>query len=107
MGACLPQTGEICKPGCHEVFLGTKTSCPADEAADRQYGLGWVTNVINGGLECGGVGDGKGDYRVHSRVRFYKHFCSIWVLTHWRRVGQRMIIFSALISRTMLLHRLL
>jgi len=76
-GACLPQTGEICKPGCHEVFLGTRTKCPADEAAGRRYGLGWVTNVINGGLECGGAGNGRCDYRVHSRVRFYKHFCSI------------------------------
>jgi len=76
-GACLPQLGEKCKPGCHDVFLGTKTKCPADEQAGREFGLGWVTNVINGGLECGGAGSGKCDRRVHSRVRFYKHFCSI------------------------------
>lgn len=30
---------------------------------------------------------------------------AFWVSTRWRRVGQRMIIFSALISKTMLLHR--
>jgi chitinase len=76
-GACLPQTGEICKPNCHEVFLGTKTMCSADELAHRKYGLGWVTNIINGGLECGGAGQGMCDYRVNSRVRFYKHFCDI------------------------------
>lgn len=76
-GACLGTTGEICKPGCHEVMLGSKTKCPADEEADRKYGLGWVTNVINGGLECGSAGSGKCDYRVFSRVRFYKHFCGI------------------------------
>jgi len=74
-GACLP--GEQCKPDCHEVFLGLKTVCPADEVAGRKFGLGWVTNVINGGLECGGAGSGECDYRVHSRVRFYKHFCSL------------------------------
>lgn len=76
-GACNEGAGEICKPGCHDVFLGTKTMCQADMDAGRKYGLGWVTNVINGGLECGGAGTGKCDYRVHSRVRFYKHFCGI------------------------------
>lgn len=74
-GACLQ--GEKCKPNCHEVFLGLKPKCQADKNAGRQYGLGWVTNVINGGLECGGAGEGPCDYRVYSRVRFYKHFCSI------------------------------
>jgi len=76
-GACLPQTGEICKPSCHDVFLGTRKMCDRDVQAGRKYGLGWVTNVINGGLECGGAGNGKCDYRVHSRVRFYKHFAGI------------------------------
>jgi len=76
-GACITEAGEVCKPNCHEVFTGSKTKCDADIAAGREYGLGWVTNVINGGLECGGAGKGKCDYRVHSRVRFYKHFCDI------------------------------
>mmetsp|Transcript_35116 Transcript_35116/g.113684 ORF Transcript_35116/g.113684 Transcript_35116/m.113684 type:complete len:489 (+) Transcript_35116:237-1703(+) len=74
-GACNP--GETCKPSCHDVFLGTKPMCAGDVQANHKYGLGWVTNVINGGLECGGAGQGKCDYRVHSRVRFYKHFCGI------------------------------
>lgn len=74
-GAC--GAGETCKPSCHDVFLGHKEMCPSDVQAGRRYGLGWVTNVINGGLECGGSGAGKCDYRVHSRVRFYKHFCDI------------------------------
>jgi len=73
-GACLP--GERCKPNCHEVFLGEKTKCASDVRGRREYGLGWVTNVINGGLECGSAA-AKCDKRVHSRVRFYKHFCSI------------------------------
>jgi len=74
-GACLP--GDSCKPSCHDVFLGKNEMCASDTSAGRQYGLGWATNVINGGLECGGAGLGKCDYRVHSRVRFYKHFCDI------------------------------
>jgi hypothetical protein len=76
-GACIPESGEKCKPNCHDVFLETKTKCARDNQANREYGLGWVTNIINGGLECGGAGKGKCDYRVHSRVRFYKHFCDI------------------------------
>lgn len=76
-GACISEAGEICKPGCHDVFLGTHTKCDSDVAAGREYGLGWVTNVVNGGLECGGAGSGKCDYRVHSRVRFYKRYCDI------------------------------
>lgn len=74
-GACNP--GERCKPNCHEVFVGSKELCPADVEAGRKYGFGWVTNVINGGLECGGRGGGLCDFRVLSRVRFYKHFCDI------------------------------
>jgi len=76
-GACDRAAGEKCKPNCHEVFLGHKNMCPADLQAGRKYGLGWVTNVINGGLECGGAGNGACDYRVVSRIRFYKHFCGL------------------------------
>jgi hypothetical protein len=81
-GACNREAGEICKPGCHEVMTGSKKMCRADEAAGREYGLGWVTNVINGGLECGGAGQGKCDYRVFRRFRFYKHFCGILGVNH-------------------------
>jgi len=72
-GACMEDAGEICKPNCHEVFLGTKKKCESDST--RNYGLGWVTNIINGGLECPGAG--KCDYRVQSRVQYYKHFCEL------------------------------
>lgn len=75
-GACNSAAGERCKPGVHEVFTGTKTMCSADVAAGRLYGLGWATNVVNGGLECGPEKD-RCDYRVWSRVRFYDHFCNI------------------------------
>jgi len=74
-GACV--AGESCKPGCHSVMLEKHTKCPADIAAGRQYGLGWATNVVNGGLECGSGGRGKCDFRVHSRVKYYRRFCSL------------------------------
>jgi len=77
-GACDPDSGEICKPSPHSVFTGKHDRCPADIAANRQYGLGWATNIVNGGLECGtGSSVGMCDYRVYSRVRFYRHYCSI------------------------------
>lgn len=72
-GACLP--GESCKPAPHGVFTGSKTMCTADVSAGRKYGLGWATNIVNGGLECPGAG--RCDRRVHSRVRFYKHYCDV------------------------------
>jgi len=74
-GACDRAGGEVCKPSPHNVFTGKQKKCPSDVAADREYGLGWATNVVNGGLECGkGI---KCDYRVYSRVRFYRHYSSI------------------------------
>lgn len=76
-GACVRDAGERCKPGCHEVLLGSRTKCAADVAAGREYGLGWATNIVNGGLECGSAGRGKCDYRVHSRVKYYKRFCNM------------------------------
>jgi len=77
-GACDVAGGERCKPSPHNVFTGKQERCPADIAANRQYGMGWATNIVNGGLECGGGSSvGKCDYRVYSRVRFYRHYCSI------------------------------
>jgi hypothetical protein len=74
-GACDAAGGEICKPSPHSVFTGKKIRCSADIAANRRYGLGWATNIVNGGLECGA--GNKCDYRAYSRVRFYRHYCSI------------------------------
>ena len=77
-GACDRAGGERCKPSPHAVFVGSQRRCPSDAAANRQYGLGWAINIVNGGLECGsGSGRGKCDARVYSRVRFYRHYCSI------------------------------
>jgi len=70
-GACLP--GEQCKPNCHDVFLGTKPMCGNDHSAKRRYGLGWVTNIINGGIECGIPTDAK----VTDRVEYFRRYTGI------------------------------
>ena len=41
------------KPSCHAVMDGDWKPSAADTAAGRLPGFGVVTNIINGGLECG------------------------------------------------------
>nr|AUN87492.1 chitinase [Camellia fraterna] len=65
-------TTQLPKPSCHDVIIGNWTPTPADQAAGRVPGYGVITNIINGGLECG-----RGpDSRVESRIGFYKRYCS-------------------------------
>ncbi|CAI0458096.1 unnamed protein product [Linum tenue] len=44
-----------------------------DSAANRVSGYGVITNIINGGLECGHGADD----RVANRIGFYQRYCSI------------------------------
>jgi predicted chitinase len=61
------------KPSSHDVIIGKWTPSAADTAAGRVPGYGVITNIINGGLECG-----KGpDDRVADRIGFYKRYCDI------------------------------
>ncbi|OAY52213.1 endochitinase [Manihot esculenta] len=61
------------KPSCHDVITGKWSPSPADSAAGRVPGYGLITNIINGGFECG-----KGpDWRVEDRIGFYKRYCDI------------------------------
>jgi chitinase len=62
------------KPSCHDVITGGWNPSSADRAAGRLQGYGTVTNIINGGLECG-----RGqDSRVQDRIGFYKRYCDIF-----------------------------
>ncbi|CAN1236428.1 Chitinase 10 [Linum grandiflorum] len=45
-----------------------------DLAANRTVGFGLVTNIINGGLECGVPNDG----RVNSRIGFYRRYAQLF-----------------------------
>nr|ACJ23248.1 class I chitinase [Lolium arundinaceum] len=61
------------KPSSHNVITGRWSPSAADKAAGRVPGYGVITNIINGGLECG-----KGqDNRVADRIGFYKRYCDL------------------------------
>ena len=61
------------KPSCHNVIIGNWQPSSADNAAGRSPGYGVITNIINGGLECG---HGPDD-RVKDRIGFYKRYCDM------------------------------
>ncbi|GLJ32031.1 hypothetical protein SUGI_0645090 [Cryptomeria japonica] len=61
------------KPSCHDVIIGKYTPTSSDAEANRLPGFGLITNIINGGLECG---KGK-DARVADRIGFYKRYCTL------------------------------
>eukprot|EP01018_Ginkgo_biloba_P011145 Gb_03375 [translate_table: standard] len=61
------------KPSCHDVMVGKYVPNSNDLEANRLPGFGLVTNIINGGLECG-IGN---DSRVADRIGFYKRYCNL------------------------------
>ncbi|KAK9688705.1 hypothetical protein RND81_09G005400 [Saponaria officinalis] len=61
------------KPSSHNVIIGSWSPSAADQSAGRVPGFGVITNIINGGLECG---HGT-DPRVEDRIGFYKRYCDI------------------------------
>ncbi|XBJ17901.1 hypothetical protein VPH35_009206 [Triticum aestivum] len=66
-------TPQANKPSSHAVITGRWTPTGADNAAGRVPGYGVITNIINGGLECG-----RGqDPRVVDRIGFYKRYCDV------------------------------
>lgn len=61
------------KPSCQNVALNRWTPTAADTAAGRVPGYGVITNIINGGIECG-----KGQNAENEdRIGYYKRYCSI------------------------------
>lgn len=61
------------KPSCHDVITGRWSPSAADRAAGRLPGYGVITNIINGGIECGkGFND-----KVADRIGFYKRYCDL------------------------------
>ncbi|GKC84478.1 chitin-binding, type 1 protein [Tanacetum coccineum] len=61
------------KPSSHDVITGRWSPSAADRSAGRVSGYGVITNIINGGLECG---KGRND-KVEDRIGFYRRYCSI------------------------------
>ncbi|GAB4853071.1 Basic endochitinase, variant 2 [Ancistrocladus abbreviatus] len=66
------------KPSCHDVMTGRWKPSSADKSAGRVPGYGVITNIINGGVECG---HGQ-DARVADRIGFYKRYCEILGVGH-------------------------
>ncbi|WOG83905.1 hypothetical protein DCAR_0103083 [Daucus carota subsp. sativus] len=62
------------KPSCHDVMIGRYKPTAADIAANRTAGFGLVTNIINGGLECG-IGS---DSRVNDRIGFFQRYAKLF-----------------------------
>ncbi|CAN6480863.1 unnamed protein product [Victoria cruziana] len=61
------------KPSAHDVIIGRWTPSPIDVTAGRLPGYGVITNIINGGLECGHGTDA----RVTDRIGFYLRYCDL------------------------------
>ncbi|KAJ3672345.1 hypothetical protein LUZ60_007066 [Juncus effusus] len=61
------------KPSSHAVITGQWSPSGDDKAVGRESGYGAVTNIINGGVECG-----KGaNAHVADRIGFFKRYCDI------------------------------
>lgn len=61
------------KPSSHDVIIGRWTPSAADQAANRVPGYGVITNIINGGIECG---IGRND-AVEDRIGYYRRYCGM------------------------------
>lgn len=61
------------KPSCHDVITGQWKPSAADTQAGRLPGYGVITNIINGGVECGQGSNPK----MEDRIGFYKRYCDI------------------------------
>ncbi|CAM8956350.1 unnamed protein product [Rhodiola kirilowii] len=62
------------KPSCHNVIIGQWTPSSEDASAGRVPGYGVITNIINGGIECG---IGQND-KVADRIGFFKRYCDMF-----------------------------
>ena len=61
------------KPSCHDVIIDNWTPTDRDIAAGRLPGYGVITNIINGGIECGnGPNESQKD-----RIGYYKRYCEM------------------------------
>ncbi|XP_062205026.1 chitinase 8-like [Phragmites australis] len=67
-------TAQASKPSCHDVATGRWAPTAADRAAGRAPpGYGVITNIINGGVECG-MGP---NFSGADRVGYYKRYCDM------------------------------
>ncbi|KAM7520000.1 hypothetical protein LguiB_018962 [Lonicera macranthoides] len=72
------------KPSSHDVITGRWRPSPVDQSAGRLPGYGVITNIINGGIECGKVSP---DGRDIDRIGFYKRYCDLFGLEYGANLG--------------------
>ncbi|OYZ01332.1 MAG: hypothetical protein B7Y37_06590 [Sphingobacteriia bacterium 28-36-52] len=65
-------TAQDPKPSCHDVMSGNWVPNETDSLAGRKPGFGAVMNIVNGGLECGGIESVKNKFRLEYYVAFCK-----------------------------------
>ena len=75
-------TPQANKPSSHDVIIGQWTPSPVDTSAGRVPGYGVITNIINGGQECGKTGkvlmiDKEAYEKVANKIGIYKRYCGI------------------------------
>ena len=61
------------KPSCHAVMNGDWQPSSADKAAGRLPGFGTVTNVVNGGIECGSTNAQQSD-----RIAYFQRYVGLF-----------------------------
>jgi chitinase len=71
-------TPQGAKPSCHAVMTGGWTPNDDDRSAGRVSGYGLLTNIINGGIECGQGQQTGGDA---NRVGYYQRYCQMLGVT--------------------------
>ena len=60
------------KPSMHDIVTGHFRPNEEDKEAGIKGGFGSTINVINGGAECGGLGEEK--KQAANRGKYYKEF---------------------------------
>ncbi|KAG6412601.1 hypothetical protein SASPL_125284 [Salvia splendens] len=65
------------KPSCHNVMVGRYVPSELDRAANRTAGFGLVTNIINGGIECGVPTSAS----VLDRIGYFQRYAAIFNVT--------------------------
>ena len=66
-------TPQANKPSSYDVIIGNWRPFATNTSTSRVLGYGVITNIINGGLECGHGSDNM----VADRIGFYKRYCDI------------------------------
>jgi chitinase len=66
------------KPSAHNVIVGKWTPTSSDVACGRTTpNLGVITNIINGGIECGPNASAKGRANAAKRVTFFNNIATV------------------------------